>query len=124
MCWTAVAAIFHEERRSVGVVDLASGSLRSLGCCRDQNEASWRVNDHLADLRRVCNGIEGSRVIPLVRDPERARMAVRNTPGVDKFGVGDRGQSRDVRNQIGLDKFRAAVRTSGHGHHYYKRRAQ
>src|SRR5258708_34089280 len=104
MCGTTVSAIFHEERRSVDVADLASGSLRSLGCCRDQNEASWRVNDHLADLRRVCNGIEGSRVIPLVRDPERTRRAVGNTPGVEKFAGGDRGQSRAFRNKCVLTK--------------------
>src|SRR4029077_13442045 len=59
---------------------------------------------HLGDVRLVGNGEERGGTGPLVRGPERAGVAVRNAPGVDEFGFGDRGQPWDVRNQINLNK--------------------
>src|SRR6202007_2787079 len=87
---TTISAIVHWERRSVGIVDLAGRA--SSSHWRDCNVAGWRVDGrHLSDGRPVGNGEESGGLGPLVRGPERARGAVRNAPGGDEFGFGDRG---------------------------------
>jgi len=71
--------------------------------CRDVDDAV-PVYRHLADCGPIGNGVESGAIGPLVRGPEGAGRAVRNAPGVDELRIGDRRQSRDVRDQIDLNK--------------------
>ena len=81
---------------------------RSLGSrlrSRNFDKSGRRVDVDLTNGRLVGHHVKGGGIRPLIRDPEGTGGAVRNTPRVMEFGIGDPGQLRDVRNQIGLDKF-------------------
>src|SRR5262249_49806750 len=66
----AVVWVCDRERGGVGVVDLASRSLRSRCCCRDGDKARWRVDVDLSDGRLVSDGVERGRVVPgTIRTP-------------------------------------------------------
>ena len=87
----------HEKGRGA-VVDLAGWPLGSAGRSGDGD-----LERNLTD-NSSRHPVERGEICPLIRDPERARGALGNTPGVLQVGVGDRGQPGDVRNEIRLRK--------------------
>src|SRR5260370_15138788 len=99
---TPVSAIIHWEGRSVGIIDLASRSLGSLGRFRDRNEAGWRCDVDLADGRLVGNCVERGGTRPLVRDPPRAFGGWGNAPRVSQLVRGDARQPPHVRDPTAL----------------------
>src|SRR5438132_1207883 len=94
----------HRKRLGVRVADQAGRSLRSRGGFRYVDDAVTLYR-YLADIRLVDDGVESGGILPVVRDPERARAAVRHAPGVAELRIGYPCQVVDVRNQIGLNKF-------------------
>ena len=99
----AITAISNWKGRGIGIVDLAGGSLGSACRCGDRDKAARRIDDCLGDIRASRHRVQSGCIGALVRSPEGARAAMRNTPGVHQDGVGDGGEPRDVRDEVRLN---------------------
>src|SRR5262245_10916774 len=83
----------HQKGRGV-VVHLARWPLGAGGGGRDRD-----LEGILADTRRI-HRIERGEPRPLIRNPERARTAVRNPPRILEVGIVHDGEPRYVGNQV------------------------